>query len=703
MLTVGIPIYLHLYFRRKPLLMDFPSLRLIRLSVQAMVRRMKIRNILLLILRLLVILLLVGAFAKPFWGMGKGSAGLAGDPSAFVIILDNSLSMGASHRGISLFNTAKSKGLEILDKMGVYDKASIVLLNDPGSVLFSQLSWDKVELKEAVREAGLSMAGTNLFSALQSALKLLNNVKSYKRSIYLITDTTRQAWKPLLDSYDLKRIDPTIDLILIPVGTIQPANLTMADMEVEAPIVLKGRPVPLFGTVWNQSDQPQKTRVSVHVNGDKKHEEALELEPLEKKRFSFVYTFPEAGISHVRMSLPGDALAQDDVRHLAVKVLAPQPVLLLTPALPKGRIAKDDVFLKFALNPMARRERATFVVESRHIDEAKHLNFENYSIIYLLNQKSLPDEMTKRLSQYVFGGGNLVIFLGPLVDPSWYNLHLNDKLGGKYLLPGRLVKRLGNAVSKAIAYQLTDLDFGHPAFHLFQQEGNGDPGRVQIHEYYQIEANSSALVLARMNHGLPAILEEARGQGRTMLIAFTADREWTNWPLKPTFLPFLQQSALGMISKQGLPVQTVLPGTPVSIVRKQQGLKRVLLHPPKGAPRELPIKTEGEGLLHLSTTETDEVGFYRLEFVSDTGTQVEAFSVNPPPEEGNLEPIPINTIPRFIPIDSRPGARETFGDKISTVREGRELASGFFWALVLILLAETVLANFTFSPKGSRA
>ncbi|HQG28403.1 MAG TPA: BatA domain-containing protein, partial [Candidatus Ozemobacteraceae bacterium] len=104
-LTVAVPLWLHLYYRRTPIPRDFPSLRLIRLSVEAMTRRMKLRHLVLLALRILALVLLTLAFARPFVGGGSVAATGSGSPAAFVVILDNSLSMGTTHQGISLFNT----------------------------------------------------------------------------------------------------------------------------------------------------------------------------------------------------------------------------------------------------------------------------------------------------------------------------------------------------------------------------------------------------------------------------------------------------------------------------------------------------------------------------------------------------------------------------------------------------------------------
>lgn len=117
LLGIAIPVYLHLYHRKTPVRKDFPSLRLIRLSVEFVARRRKMRNLLLLILRVMAIILIVMALSRPFIGQSASAKASSTTPAAFVVLLDNSMSMGCTHQGISVFNTARSRALEILDQM----------------------------------------------------------------------------------------------------------------------------------------------------------------------------------------------------------------------------------------------------------------------------------------------------------------------------------------------------------------------------------------------------------------------------------------------------------------------------------------------------------------------------------------------------------------------------------------------------------
>lgn len=690
--SIGIPIYLHLYYRKTPLLKDFPSLRLIRASIEAVIRRMKLKNYLLLALRIFVIMMLVGALAKPY--IGRGTAIGSGVPSAFAVVLDNSLSMGTTVQGVSFFNSAKARAIEIIENMGPDDKAVTVLLNDPGSMLFSQLTWDKTELKESIRNATLSMSGTNLHSSLTPPLKLLSQVQSFKRAVYVITDMTKASWQSFLATYDLDRIDPGIDLILVPIGDKSPDNLAITQMTMESPIVMSGKSAATAITVSNFSERKRSTRLSLFIDGEKKHEVPIEIEGRVKKKVIVECVFPREGIAHVRASLPTDTLPYDDDRHLAVRVSAPMKMLLVKPDPNRqGKESGEDVFLRFALNPMNRTKSAVFPVESRTSREAEILEFAQYSVIFLANPGHLSDEFIVKLSDYLLKGGNVAVFLGNRADPEWLNKSLADNPGGRYILPARIFRRVGNAVSRSIAYQLTDIDYGHPTFSIFRSESNGDPSRARIFEFYQVRPNPLALVLARMSHGLPAIVEEQRGQGKVVLVTFPADTSWSDWPLKPTFLPFIHQMIVGMMSSHGLETQSVKPGTPVSMLASEEGLQKVVLTDPTGGESELSIRKEGEGLIHFSTIATNKLGFHHLKLLGKDGTKVTAFTVNTDPDESDLERIDVKSIPRFILLDHKVGSKTSLSEKVIIAKEGREVGLHLLWLLLLIALIESIIAN----------
>jgi hypothetical protein len=689
LLSIAIPIYLHLYHRKTPIRKEFPSLRLIRLSVEFTARRKKMKNLILLALRLFLLILVITALARPFIGQSASAKATSSNPAATVVLLDNSMSMGSTHQGISLFNTARARALEILDQMQPGDKATLGLLNDPGRLLFSQLTWDRDTLKKSVSNAPLSMAGTSIYPSLLSALKLLMPLKTYKRTVYVITDMTESAWKPLIERYNLKDIEPGIDLILVPVGGATPENMAITALESGAPIVMANREMPLKIRVANYSTRARKSKLVISINSRRKYERDIELPPESEKEFAIDCKLTQTGMNHIKADIQTDALPFDNERHLAVKVFEPCNVLIIKSESQKQKSNNDDIFLKYAINPLNKSKSNNFITETRTPAEAANLDLKKYAIISLLNLNHLSESLIKELSQYTMNGGNLITFLGNRVEPEWYNKNLLDNPGGEYIIPGRLYKRVGNAVSKSVAYQMTDIDFGHPAFAIFNQDGNGDPGRAYIYEFFQVKPNPNALTLCRMSHGLPGIVEEKRGQGRSMLVTFPADTSWSNWPLKPTWLPFLHQTIIAMVTSQELEIGNIKPGMPISATIKNQAAQNISMILPNQKEMAINTSKTSSGLIHFSSRETNQNGYYLIKSGNEVIT---GFAVNPPATESNLKRINLRKIPRFISmkVDT---TKSTVKEKVSLLREGYDLSRAALWILLVILLIECWFAN----------
>ena len=96
--ALAVPIWIHLSQRDRKEEIRFPSLMFLERIPYKAVRRQTIRNWPLFLLRTLVLLLLVAAFTRPFFGSGThGVLGTDG-PVDRVVLLDRSMSMSVENR-----------------------------------------------------------------------------------------------------------------------------------------------------------------------------------------------------------------------------------------------------------------------------------------------------------------------------------------------------------------------------------------------------------------------------------------------------------------------------------------------------------------------------------------------------------------------------------------------------------------------------
>ncbi|RMD86484.1 MAG: hypothetical protein D6813_14865, partial [Calditrichaeota bacterium] len=131
LVAVALPVLIHLFTRQKIKTVYFSSLKFLKELQKQQIRKLKIRQILLLILRTLVVLFLVLAFARPTLKKTRSSALETGAQISAVIILDNTLSMGREVQGTRLIDEAKERALKVLDYLRPGDEMYLLYPQHP--------------------------------------------------------------------------------------------------------------------------------------------------------------------------------------------------------------------------------------------------------------------------------------------------------------------------------------------------------------------------------------------------------------------------------------------------------------------------------------------------------------------------------------------------------------------------------------------
>jgi hypothetical protein len=115
--AVLLPLLIHIFNRQKVKTISFSSLLFLRSLEKTRMRRVKIMEYLLLVIRTLMILLVVAAFARPAIKGGFATKVGAHAKTTVVILLDNSYSMGYDTKEGPVFDLAKKKAKEILGQL----------------------------------------------------------------------------------------------------------------------------------------------------------------------------------------------------------------------------------------------------------------------------------------------------------------------------------------------------------------------------------------------------------------------------------------------------------------------------------------------------------------------------------------------------------------------------------------------------------
>jgi hypothetical protein len=198
----------------------------------------------------------------------------------------------------------------------------------------------------------------------------------------------------------------------------------------------------------------------------------------------------------------------------------------------------------------------------------------------------------------------------------------------------------------------------------------------------------------RYESGAPALVEAAVGRGRVLLLTTTVDREWTDLPIRPGFLPLIQEIARYLAGAPSGEAATAIAVGQKREIALEPDDRRVEIVPPTGESRWLtPPARSGDAHARRTLTfaETNEPGLYRVRAARGDGTISErpdaAFVVNLDARESD---------PARLAEDKRPD-RVTASAAAAGVAPRRRLE---LWhalgaaAIVLVLLESLLTLRF---------
>jgi hypothetical protein len=176
-----------------------------------------------------------------------------------------------------------------------------------------------------------------------------------------------------------------------------------------------------------------------------------------------------------------------------------------------------------------------------------------FAAIVLAGTRGFDRRGRDLVERFVSGGGALLVVAGPDVDAD---------------APARIFTEIRlraglNAASSPISFAPTDAR--HPIFRPFGPLV-ANLGQVRFSHSVRIEEAPGAQVLARFSSGGPALLEYEHGRGRLLYFASDLNRVWNDFPVHPTFVPFVQETLRYLTMAREEPREYVVADVPSGVV-----------------------------------------------------------------------------------------------------------------------------------------
>jgi hypothetical protein len=547
LLAALIPLIIHLSRSRRTKKMRFSTTRFFTDQFLRSYRMSRIREVLLLACRMALFALLGFGLAQPLLSSQAYGALQTQGPRAAVIVLDDSASMGYSEEGKTLFHRAREAAKKIVGQLRPGDTASLVLAGhraDGPQVVFPRPTDRLDDVTQAIDAAKPTDLTTDLTEAIPVAEAQARSATADGKEVYVFSDLQETSWpeRPLDDNAG----GPA--LVVVQVRPQKPVtNVGVTAVQFNSARPMAGAPFTIRPLLTIAGDRSDAVAVSLFIDGEKVGEQKVER--LQSGRWAaprFHHTFSKGGWHSGWVEVADDALPADNRRYFAVEVLQSVKVLAVDGG--PSKVEREDAlfFLQRALTAAPEGEKSPVELDSIPPDALADKDLSGYPLVVLADVESLQPKAVDRLEEYVAGGGSLFIFLGGRVDPAFYNDNLigpGRRDGG--LLPGRLVKRQGDPAGGKDVGFVGDVDYDHPALAAFHDPGFASLAgpAVTFKALWEVDAPPPAAVLMKASTGAPLLCEKAVGKGRVMLFTSSCDRSWTNFPIRPAYLPWARQLA----------------------------------------------------------------------------------------------------------------------------------------------------------------
>jgi aerotolerance regulator-like protein len=195
--AIAVPLLIHLLRRHIGVKIEFPAARYLARAEQEHSRSLRLRNILLMLLRVAIVLLIATAAARPVARWGTARTGGHG-PTALAIVLDNSLSSSVIADGRPLIEQYRAAARDVLAQANSTDRLWLVTAD--GRVRGGSASFLRDELDRTEPLAG---AG-DLRLALARASSTVRSAGMDSRQVAVLTDGQRTSWQQQADVGDVQ-------------------------------------------------------------------------------------------------------------------------------------------------------------------------------------------------------------------------------------------------------------------------------------------------------------------------------------------------------------------------------------------------------------------------------------------------------------------------------------------------------------------
>ncbi len=695
------PVVLHLIDRQRNVVIPWGAMQFLQEAATKRTQARRLREWLLLLLRVLAVACLVFALARP---MVHATWFRTQPQREVIVVVDNSLSMQRMHGEHSLLNEAAERAQSLVSTPHPGQTVRVLVTSPyptwlPGSGNPSTKSASDETSLDAIPA---TESRGDLLAALVTAVQAERDPLVAQRRILVLTDgqavdwntSDDSGWQQLRELVTASSIPIALDIERLGDTTQLPQNVAINRLRATRTVVGIDQPLTITAEIQNYGIAPTTSgTLTFRVGDDVLLSDPLpSIEPSAVVEMTCKNGFSTLGIHRVVCQLEtADQFVPDNQDVLIVEVRDEIPVLIVESAGDTEDVEQDAFFVQAALGWIDGErvdQTSVFVPKTVSLLQLTRMDLAPFHAVIVPHLTDLPDEVIQSLREYVADGGGLWLAVGPRTDVDRFNRRWFEEHDG--LVPMALDRIVEEAADAERRTLLNPVGSTHPAMQELVDQRKLDTGDIAVTRRFRftpLPEEHEVSVLLTLSNGAPVVVEKRVGRGRVIVQGVPLRLQWSDLVRSQAFVVLVQEW-LSYLTQPRATRHNLSPGEPMTFTIAGTESTSATLITPSKVEVEITADLIGNSAV-FRTSRTGLPGDYALE-VGLSGDQI-PFHVHRDAAESNLTPLASPDEQRIVGVFTQ--RMPPTGESSASLGTTDPLWPALWMLLIGLLLGELFLAS----------
>ena len=500
LLTLLIPIFIHLFNFRRHKLVYFSNTAVLRSIQQENAKTRKLKYLVTLLLRCLFIAALVLAFAFPY--RPEKQLNVNAENNLVGVYIDNSMSMKGQSQRTTMLEDARQSARDLVHKLSPSNR---YLLMTNSFEIQNEYPMNQEEMLDQLDRMNPDGAPVPMGEVVDR-FGMLGKQHGFETSTLFVYSDFQE------NTFDLSaaKADTAMQVVVVPMTPEFKSNLYIDSVWLASPIVQTGLTNDLMVRVVNQGDKEVKgLPVNFTMNGNMAASTTVDIEKNGTAELTMQFVVEHNGEQKCSVALMDHPITFDDSYNFVLNVKPSLTVVELgTEPSHCALLFDDDEQFQYTL------------MEPSRFD----LGGIGQAHLLIVNETAkLNETLQQTLLDAVYEGASLMVF--PSIDDPKSNSYLYQKIG------------LTMIECDTNETAVEDLALQHDFFGDMILEMPQHPDLPKVKQHIRLRSNGIPTPLLTLKNGDPLLLSETVGKGQTFVMATALSPKWSDFADNALFVP----------------------------------------------------------------------------------------------------------------------------------------------------------------------